>query len=277
MEQDCSNKIVSFHLHRCQNECTNKNICYLLNRKPSANYNCISQEKISNLIYTFKVYESICYRNEIRGIQALKNYNITISSEIIKDFPESLIKDCTNKIQISVYDYNIHKICSEYPDHQKLFLIKDNYTLKFAEGLMNILTGKLCFIIELKYLEQIGKAGLYTFLKLFYNRFDLSQNLDTCLSSWLLNGHCPYEHNYIDINYDGTVRKCPYEKEGHEIPSFNTTDIVNFMDSNLTPKCIYSQWLGDTDVRHSTSVQDTKSDRGIRTDFKHSRRLSLRS
>jgi hypothetical protein len=278
MEQDCSNKIVSLHLHKCDNQCPNKNVCYLNNRTSTNNLKKLTDTPIiRNILGNFKVYESICDYLQARSTELIKNYNITISSEIIDKFENKELYDIPDRVQISVYDYNIHKIYLEYPKHQKLFLIKDNYTLKFSEGLMNIVTGKLCFILEQNFLEkEMKKEGLLKFIKTFYNRFDNSQSIDSCLQSWILNGCCPYEHNYIDINYDGTVRKCPYEKEGHEI-DLNKDNILNFMKQNLTPKCIYSQWLGDDNVGYNTSIQNKNTNTGIRNDLKHSRRFSLRS
>ena len=70
--------------------------------------------------------------------------------------------------------------------------------------------------------------------------------MDSCLTSWIINKECPYTTNYIDISYDWTVRRCPFEKEGVIIPKDFITN-QNYIDLFNLPKsygkCSYEEKL----------------------------------
>ena len=45
-------------------------------------------------------------------------------------------------------------------------------------------------------------------------RTNMNVSLDSCLLNWIINSECVFTRNYIDVSYDGSLRKCPYNKDG---------------------------------------------------------------
>lgn len=261
MEPVYSNKIVSLNLQKCSDKCPNASVCYLSNR----GYNTfLNSHKLRKKIIKSGniVYESLCSKyfitnsnNFINYYRQLldknKNFNITLSCNLLVT---DLI-NYKNQIQVSVYNSNDILKFNEY---QKLFLIKDSYSLALAYYYMKEYTGKLHFIIEQKFLSEPAsniKYKLLNFIRNFENRIDKTQTADTCLTSWLINGHCPYDNNYIDISYDSTIRKCPYSNTGLYISKFN--DINELYNLKIESNCIYKQlFSGENNER---SIKNTDS------------------
>ena len=54
--------------------------------------------------------------------------------------------------------------------------------------------------------------------------------------------HFDYKNNYIDLRYDGTVRRCPFSDECHNIHNYDWIDNPDKMfDIPFEPKCIYDK------------------------------------
>ena len=282
MEQICStNKVVSLHLERCSGYCPNSSQCYLMQRLHSVIPNSIPYrlELKEDLLQNFKVHEAICNEelNNWDVTQALlkgyPNYNITISSILAQYL--YWVTNYPNQIQITIYNLNM-----PWPTMQKLYLIKDRNTWNYAYNLMCRNTGRLHFIIDRDFLRNtMGKTGLLEFIKKFQERVDKWQTADNCLTSWLVNGTCPYNYNnYIDINYDGTIRKCPYDQ--NKIGDITSIDSIReLFDLEFKPKCIYGEiFKGEANEQfnNSANLQDSNGDNGDGSSSQRVRRLSLR-
>jgi hypothetical protein len=278
-----NNKIISLHLQQCNYNCPNSSVCYHRNKDISNNIITGTDKFRSYLTSYFKVHESICAFDKIYHTMMLNNcpnYNITISSDLLLAINSSLI-NYKNQVQISVYLnlVTIHK----FKEFQKLYLIKDNESLYFAYELMNYETGKLHFLLDQKYVQNnYGNMLLKNIFTEFQKRKDPLQTLDTCFTSWIVNGHCPYDsNNYIDITYDSTIRKCPYSKEGHpiDITDFNLNDIDSWFKLDLKHDCIYKKiFTGELNGRidKDSDIQNKTTNNGIGSGSKHMRRFSLR-
>lgn len=219
MEQTYSDKIVSLHLEKCERtHCKNRKICYHVNKHIITNTSSLAN------IYPFefsikkilklgcKVYESICIRLTDRHLdllQEFKNYNVTIPYDLM--VPE--LSNYRSQVQVSVYDKSqIYNIGNTF---WKLFLIKDNITLNEANSYINMNIPQMHYILALDYIKE-SKVPITVLVGKKLEKTVLS--LDSCLTSWILNGRCPYKHyNYIDLTYDGTLRTCPYSKKGMDI------------------------------------------------------------
>lgn len=239
MEQNCSNKIISLHMMKCEDKCHNDSSCYHLQKNIIVNdtYNFDIEYWLKK---GYIIYNSLCKpikENDLRLLELYKNYNITISC---LDVIISEIMQFKNQIQLSVYDSSDLTI---YADFQKLFLIKDleSYAICLYIITNNITKyGRIHFNIDQNtknikdYIHYISK--IFNFLKpsLF--------SLDSCFTSWVINGKCPYDdNNYIDITYDGTARKCPFNKNGNILSNDTTLDIFKFAASH--EKCLYKELL----------------------------------
>ena len=101
-----------------------------------------------------------------------------------------------------------------------MFLIKDDMTYDiavrvFAEALRpNI--NKIHFPIE----HEWARLNQGKIIKLVGD-WNISDNktlsLDSCLENYLLHNKCVYKDNYIDLRFDGSVRRCPFSDECHPI------------------------------------------------------------
>jgi hypothetical protein len=215
------------------------------------------------------------------------NYNITASSLLFdSDYTKYFNRrtDLINQLQVSVYT-NIDIV--KFENYQKLFLIKDYNSFVLSNELMNEMTGKLHFLIDQNLIRQSsGKQFLADIIKNFHSRKDKQQSCDTCLTSWVVNGHCPYENsNYIDITFDNTIRKCPYAKKGIKVNSVDLSQIESYMKLNLwdhididpTFKCIYHElFKGEIDESKYDRVQNKDANNSSRSSSKRVWGFSLR-
>lgn len=234
MEQNSSNRVVSLHLEKCTRPCRNEKICYHLNKK-LLNYDISSITKWLKEVAIpkgYTIYDSICnLTRDLSDFYSYDNYNITINSKHINGLKYSIDK---SRLQITIHnDKDIRK----YINYQKLYLIHDDESLSFAIRKMKDITGYLHFVF---YQNYIDKEKLLLITNKFTNRVDKKQSLDSCYSSWLLNGKCPYEKDYIDISYDGSIRKCPFQKIGAYPKSFKNI----FRVKPKQERCIYEKIFG---------------------------------
>jgi len=239
-------KQVSVHYEKCTSPCEHADICYFLNSEHkdeqlSSDEFEILLEKIDNK----KVYYSGC-----SVINTLLEYGrfihddefkfLTISENVypsLLSFAGDVIKK-----DVSITVYSLDKLKDEeLTDYTKFFLIKDKETFDIAiEVFENLKTNEfknIHFPIYHKWAED-NQKDLWTLIK-FWNSCDKVKyniSLDSCLENYLLNNKCVYAENYIDLRYDGTVRRCPFSNESHDI-NYNNPD--EMFDIPFTPNCIW--------------------------------------
>lgn len=278
-------KIVSLHLQSCSGYCPNAAVCYhQCKTKITGKVQDSVELRRAALDSGAKVHESICeissYLQASYYIKILKknpNYNITISADRAHYFCSN--EEFVNQIQVSVYSLPEIK---QYKDYQKLYLVKDHTTFgEFRSILFGSTaeeTGRLHFLFDQEFIKHRSIPDLVA-------KFQESKNklitLDTCFSSWLINGHCPYDDNtYVDINFDATVRKCPYENNGTWFEDISGKNLETAFKISYEPRCAYKKiFKGEKDgkLRKDSSNKDRVTDNGIRSSTGHRRGLSLRS
>jgi len=280
-----SHKVVSLHLQRCSGYCPNASVCYHRNKLDGCNSHILENNMREKLIrYGFKVHESLCegtitYFRDL--LDVYPNYNITLSCGM-KSSEYYIKKEYKENIQITVYEKeDIEKL----KIYQKLYLIKDKVTLDFAFERMKENTGRLHFLLDQTFVRD-NKWVLPLVIKNFQDREDWSQSVDTCLTSWLVNGHCPYTKDYLDITEDGTGRKCPYARAGQPLIAVDSQTIEAYMNteinhSKIDPlfKCVYQElFKGEINEQSliDSSLQNPTSDNGSGGSIKRMRRFSLR-
>lgn len=261
MGQNSSTKIVSLHMERCvNNNCPHRSMCYHLNKKLNNQDNFILglRGRVWMLRKGWQLHESICNGLKAMHWHLLKfydNYNITIPCDQYEPYLDR-VKD---QVQITVYN---EEQAETFKDYQKLFLIKDDETWDFflKHSNMGFATHKMHYILEQEYINK-DKLRIVAEHKMFANTFSIT--VDSCFTSFILNGRCPYSYNnYIDITFDGTVRFCPYAKEGIQMPVDLSEVEKLFKVKALPKKCIYSELFGgELDVaKHGTSLQNNSPD-----------------
>lgn len=294
MEQNSSNpKIVSLHLQKCSGYCPNASVCYHKNKFEGSStvLPIMNTMRVALLEKGYKIHESICEINNdyyFNLMENYSNYNITISCmELNKGNRKELYaEDYKDQIQVSVYT---EEDVLDYKYYQKLFLIKGWESLGVAYNLMKKDTGKLHFLLDQKFLVfgKEPKKRIVNFIEEFQDRKVSHQTADTCLTSWLVNGHCPNEKDYLDITFDKTARKCPYAKKGIDMCNLEESSIEEYMSINLdyhyicdpTFKCIYSEiFKGEKNEQSliNKDIQNRSTNNGSRSNSKRVRRLSLR-
>jgi regulator of RNase E activity RraB len=211
MEQKCSHKVISLHLQECSGYCPNASSCYHIKKEINTEEN-LDEDKIRlDAIKTgHEVHESICFYGPHHKdlLQIYKNYNITLSAMVVKLYFKELYP-FKEQIQVTVYDDADIYLFSEW---QKLFLINDEKNLRLFDEFLGRSTSRLHFLLDQEFITPARIVFLY---EEFEKRASDGQTLDSCLTSWLVNGECPYEDGqYLDITYDASLRLCPYAKRG---------------------------------------------------------------
>ena len=298
MELSSLNKVVSLHLQRCSGDCQNASVCYHKNKARSIyelKRNDCESLRIRLLEEGYKVHESVCEMDSKYYVDLAKGwstYNITISCNALArhtyssssyEFRRDLINQIKEQVQISVY-YN--EEVQEFKEFQKLYLIRDNNTLDHAEFLMKQTTGRLHFLFDKTFLLDKAAEKIVSFTTKFQRRADSLQSADTCLTSWLVNGHCPYDKDYLDITFDKTARKCPYAKKGIDMVNLELDSIKAYMDISLNYhhvcdpifKCIYKDtFKGEGHEQfEGADIQNQAANNGDGSNSKRMRRFSLR-
>jgi hypothetical protein len=257
-------------------------VCYHTRKDITHDYSYtpLNLSTISNSGY--KVHNSVCIpllQTEVDRLKRYKNYNITINcNTFIRNTFNRIVDDPEfyNQVQLSVINnYELFR----WKEYQKLFLIKNNADVLQAKEFMRLHNiGRLHYIIEHSFLNNVILKDL---IETFTKTAGPEHSLDTCLSSFIVNGHCPYEKDYIDITYDNTLRSCPYIAKGRYIRQNATLDDLfdQAQQDNKQITCKYKQIFGGINEQRTNStsdkVQDTDSWNGIV--WEHKRRLALRS
>lgn len=259
MEQNSSTKrtrVISLHDEWCGHaRCPHRSTCYHVNKKQESDlsFGFGLEDRITLLKYDNVVmHESVC--NKLKPfhwhlLKFYKNYNITLPASHYKPYLDR-VKD---QVQLTVY--NEHQI-EIYREYQKLFLIKDNRTWQFYLDhihAQNKLCSKVHYIFDQAYMTKDKFRQVVSINNL---ATDPTATIDTCFRSFVLNGRCPNSYfNYMDITFDGTVRLCPYAKEGLKVPEEELSrlireDIGGFF--KLKPPCVRCKYMdlfeGELDV-----------------------------
>lgn len=246
MEQKCSldGKIISLHLQRCSGYCPNASSCYHINKEIDT---ACDLEGDAHIVTTCirsgaKVHDSICtyYLQHHYWLEKYANYNVTLSCDLLRSNSE--LKKFKNQLQVTVYNF---EDVWEFREYQKLFLIKDDTTYARFCWLLGGYDGmgRIHFLLDQEY---ITPELVQEIIVDFNERAEEGQTLDSCLTSWLVNGECPYaDGNYIDLTYDDTVRSCPYAKKGVRSKRGESLD-AQFGIQTLPSRCKYMEYFGGT-------------------------------
>lgn len=229
------------HLEKCNYPCPNRASCYFIKRNQHEGE--IDAVRVRNKVLCsgYKVYESVCQLTEkdyrITLLKSLKNYSITLSYLwfLKPKFRSALIRIPKEQLQVSIYNLEQSQ---DLPSLQKLFLIKDTesfneFTMIVSKGIENI-----HFNIDTEWISKEKLEELLTWTKSFKSNV----SFDSCLTSWLVNGECPYKKDYIDISYDGTLRKCPFKKDNIGNLSQIRIEDAFLIDSKCD--CVYKTIFG---------------------------------
>lgn len=236
MEPSCS-KIVSLHMERCMRSCPHEAVCYH-RRKVLSNGRALQPLFREDMLRRdWLVYDSLCSSVTLYNLHLLTtypNYHITLPYDLYSSV--DMLPRFRDQLQITIYD---RAQARRIPDHQKLFLIKDTDSWNEASrnGMCRAPYRNIHFVID----QDFG-LPLKDLIAMINEERNIT--LDSCLTSWLINGRCPYSHgNYIDISSDWTVRTCPFNIYGIPISGQDIGESYEglFMLRQDPEKCIYSK------------------------------------
>lgn len=243
MEQSSTDKIVSLHMHPCSYDCPNSDVCYHRQKEISSG----KTEEVLPLNFReemlergYILHESICSTNILYPCSLLakyKTYNITLSYSIFEKNPQ--LRTRSKQLQITVYT---KEQARQVLNYQKLFLVKNDETLQYVikEGLWNAPYSYMHFCIDQDWITKEKLRDLF-YYRMLSNTIETT--IDSCATSWLVNGCCPYNHgSYIDISYDGTLRTCPFNRVGVPISEVYNGDYNSlFTLQCASERCKYSE------------------------------------
>lgn len=222
-----SNKIISLHLqttNQCKKSCPHVDVCYHHNKNIDGDAGTFNKDLIFDWADRgYKIYESVCELplGECLRVLALlqrPNYSVTLSYFLF-DKHRVILGKYKEQLQITVYSL---KQALSVHDYQKLFLIKDQQTFSFfKDHIQNPDLKMMHFVIDKNWIDR-NKAG--NIIAIYASRKSDTITLDSTFMSYILNGRDIYEDDYIDITYDGTLRRSPFDKDGVPI-DFLTTDV----------------------------------------------------
>lgn len=251
------NKIISLHPFKCETKCPNSKVCYHLNRWCEKRWDHKKIQSLCKEAYRSDndVHIAVCNFNEARfvvyNMLEYSNINMTISinvyNKLVKTYDPiskktygELLNECKDRLQVTVY--YIQEIIDLKNDFQKLYLIKSEATFIVAKWLMKKEAVKnIHFPIAQDWASK-NKDKLEKLIVVWTRIKDKSITIDSCLENYLMNGRCGYIDNYIDINYDITVRRCPFEVKGTSCKDMSIDDMFKVEHK---PSCIYHKLLGD--------------------------------
>jgi len=251
------NKIISVHNYSCKQQCQHADVCYFVNgkhrdideiensqvEKIETAINNISGKKDvhysgCDFIPSYLTYGTSIYGNEKERHMTFSSNNYNHMLQMTNGENVSTFK---NNIQITVYTIDDLKSI-KYAEIQKLFLIKDDETYNIACSVFKNASryNKIHFPIYQKWAEE-HETELLVLIGLWNMSDNQTLSLDSCLENYVANGTCGYAEEYIDLRYDGTVRRCPFSDECHDINTINPDEMFNIP---FEPKCIYSKLFG---------------------------------
>lgn len=255
MEQSSSSKIVSLHMESCQHECPHRYDCY---HRGKVAYKGLppSEFRQEMLERGYVLHESICNGvtdDQWHLLHSYDNYNITIPYALF----DGRLAQFQTQLQITIYTAEQAR---ELEDYQKLFFIRTDKEWGYFlyKHLWNLPYNKMHFVVNQKWVTK-EKASDLAWYRMISNSHGTT--IDSCLYSYLINGGCPYaDGNYIDITFDGTLRKCPFAKTGVGIPEGDYEEW--FKVDHKPEECRYNQlFSGETDGKTNVdpSIQDNST------------------
>ena len=241
-------KTISLHLERCwSGSCPHSKVCYMKNRKliakeaPSIDWLDMVTQGAENMARAgeAKVYWSMCSWLEtspefLKMIEDIENWSVTVPVALM-DHKElaTFAKEHPDRVQITVYNIGD---AVQFDEYQKLFLVKDYTTLKDMKWMMGI-CNKIHFPVHQGWAD---KDKVKTVIELLGKCPNDTVSVDSCLENYVVNGECLYQKDYIDINWDGTCRKCVFDPEGIDVRSMSFEEIMNISDSCSSKGCLYT-------------------------------------
>jgi hypothetical protein len=241
-------KSVSIHGSACEFECPHAAVCYhrKKDKVPIGSFNIsnIVDDILDNKEYS--IYMSVCSASDyVRGIYLLNNFNnvnITIPVGLLNNKQLNYVNcDCldnSDRIQVTVS--TMADIVLVGNKIQKLFLIKDDESFSTAVDILKHgHIDNIHFPIEQEYIKL---SKLLTLIGAWRDCKNTTISLDSCLENFVVHGKCVYLDDYVDINYDGTYRKCPFKKTGKIIRDSDTVE--SMINDNDEVDCIYSKLFG---------------------------------
>jgi len=248
-------KLISIHSYSCKNKCEHADVCYFVNGKhcdvdeiENSQVELIEQA-INKITGDKQIYYAGCdfipsyltYGGSIYGHEDERHMTFSSNHYPHMKTLASDLQTFNNNIQLTVYTLDELQ-SNTYYDIQKLFLIKNDTTYLIACDVIknNVSYNKIHFPIDQKWAEENQDKVLHL---VHINMLQPNDTitLDSCLMNYVINGTCSYIKEYIDLRYDGTVRRCPFSDECHSI-NYNEPDTM--FDIPFTPNCIYHKMFG---------------------------------
>jgi hypothetical protein len=219
-------KIISLHTYQdCHTNCPNQSVCYHRKRRNVNVYTSIYEEYIKEWLENkYQVYDALVDKNIGRlelyylfNRDNYNNYHITVSSNerrlSLSTCDKAKAWELYPNLNLTVYTIDEMR---KYARYNKMFLVHSFQTLNLmANSAGSAGLGNIHYNVDQ---EFITPQNIKTIMSIMNDESTEGKTLDTCLSSWVVNGKCPYEDNYIDIDSVGAIRKCPfsvYEQGGY--------------------------------------------------------------
>ncbi len=243
-----SKKIISFHTSQCNLKCPNHKSCYHIKRdkEPDANIDTLIVKAIGD---GHEVHIAVCNVDEAKEFKELSqesNVSLTMSYDVYKDsrFHKGVsAADLLGKKEnIQVTCYFMEQIIKLPDDVQKLYLIKSEATYIVAKWMIQAGAVKNIHLpIDQQWVKE-HRDLFAEIIEAWTSCEEDSITIDSCAENYLLHGKCMYVTDYIDINNDGSVRRCPFEPKGTPGNSMTIDDMFKI---KYTPSCIYHEILGE--------------------------------
>lgn len=236
---------ISMHMQECTNKsCPNRKECYHLKRDKILTSNEIPLWRSDMIgeaarLCRFgeaQVYYSMCQVDTTILDIAMNtpNFNITLPCDLYKDEKVKLVMDKhPDKFQVSVYDLTQVIFFDKF---QKIYLIKDPKTLEEAKW-MSVIGDNLHFAVDMSTLRKLRAKKIMTMYKECKNP---TISLDSCMEHYALNGTCVYQKDYIDLNYDGTWRKCVFSSTGKMNLECSLKELMALANEEPVGNCKYN-------------------------------------
>ena len=253
-----SKKIISIHNSKCETLCEHSDVCYFVNAKSENEQvgDDVINNVVSNITYNKDIHYSACNLQQTVDIcdkittEQNEYTYVTMNKLMLKKinfiYENKKELDYLHKfIQLTVYSYD-DIIADRYGNYQKLFLIKDDETYQTAIYILKQKEQhKIHFPVEQNW-AAANENKLIALVSYWNQLGETTMSLDSCLENYVTNGTCVYANEYIDLRFDGTVRRCPFSDERHNISDYDRPD--DMFDILFEPKCIYHKLFGGVSV-----------------------------
>jgi hypothetical protein len=235
-------KIVSIHIDECKNPCSNKKQCYLRKRAVHGTDIQCEIKWFGEGFYDWaasndvQVHWAVSCTDNIYPIECdmeeFDNFHMTLPYKFYKR--STGLKKYGSRIQVTVHDVKELKAVQK-DGVQALYLVKDKTTFKEAIKLLKK-QYKVHLNIDQEWVRNNRQD--FDYLVTCWPQIPDHVTVDSCVQNYALYGKCMFIKDYIDINYDGTVRRCPFESQG--VPIGNKT-MDELFKVKYKPNCIYTE------------------------------------